>query len=83
MKTENRKFRLVKEEEKLQQVTHWDLDYLPRDEILDLYQRRTGYRQPINKTARAIDESNKTLPLLLIAAGMLLLAGALCVAWLT
>lgn len=83
MKTEKQKFRLVKEEEKLRQVTHWDLDYLPRDEILDLYQRRTGYRQPTNKNGRAIEDSNKTLPLLLIAAGILVLTAALCVAWLT
>jgi hypothetical protein len=83
MKTENRQFRLIKEKEKLQQVTHWDMDYLPRDEILELYQRRTGYRQQTDKTARAIDESHQTLPWLLIAAGVLLLAGTLCVAWLT
>jgi hypothetical protein len=38
MKNE-KKIHLIKEDEKIRQVTHWDLDYLPKDEILDLYQR--------------------------------------------
>ncbi len=42
MKNKKQRFLLIKEEEKIRQVTHWDLDYLPTDEILDLYQRETG-----------------------------------------
>jgi len=83
MKTEKKKFRVTKEQEKIRQVTHWDLDYLPKEKILDLYQRETGYRKQKHKTAPATDESNRTIPLLLIAIGLLLLAGALCVASLT
>jgi hypothetical protein len=37
MKKVKKKIRLIKEEEKIQQVTHWDLDYLSKDEIPDLF----------------------------------------------
>jgi hypothetical protein len=42
MKNEKKKIHLIKEDEKIKQVTHWDLDYLPKDEILDLYQTGNG-----------------------------------------
>ena len=45
MKKEKYKFRLFKEKEKIRQVTHWDLDYLPMHEILELYQRESGPSQ--------------------------------------
>lgn len=77
MKKEKRKFRLIKEEEKIRQVTHWDLDYLPTDEILDLYQRKSGHSQQINSIENVTIESNKKLSFLLIASGLLLLAGTL------
>lgn len=80
MKNKKQRFLLIKEEEKIRQVTHWDLDYLPTDEILDLYQRETGRHQQKNGNGLAADESKKRLSLLLIATGLLLLAGALCVA---
>jgi hypothetical protein len=72
MKKEKRQFWLIKEEEKIRQVTHWDLDYLPTKEILDLYQRKSS-------TEHVTDESNTKLSLLLIASGLLLLAGTLFV----
>jgi hypothetical protein len=72
MKKEKRQFWLIKEEEKIRQVTHWDLDYLPTKEILDLYQRKSS-------TEHVTDESNRKLSLLLIASGLLLLAGTLFV----
>jgi hypothetical protein len=58
MKNEKRRFRLIKEEEKRRQVTHWDLDYLPKEEILDLYQRGTVYHQQKNSTAHTNNENN-------------------------
>ena len=36
MKNEKRRFRLIKEEEKRRQVTHWDLDYLPKEEMVNI-----------------------------------------------
>jgi hypothetical protein len=83
MKNEKKKIHLIKEDEKIKQVTHWDLDYLPKDEILDLYRQGTGNHQQKNKTAHAADETSKRLPLLLIAIGLFLLAGARYVASLT
>jgi hypothetical protein len=77
MKKEKRKFRLIKEKEKIRLVTHWDLDYLPTDEILDLYQRKSGHSQQINSIENVTIESNKKLSFLLIASGLLLLAGTL------
>ena len=77
MKKQNQKFRLIKEEEKIRQVTHWDLDYLPKDKILDLYQRGKGHYQPKKGNRHAADDSNKKLSLLLIASGLLLLAGTI------
>jgi hypothetical protein len=57
MKKEKRQFHLIKEEEKIRQVTHWDLDYLPTKEILDLYQRESGPPTK-KKTEHVTDESN-------------------------
>ena len=86
MKKENQKVRLLKEEEKIRQVTHWDLDYLSKDEILDLYKRETGSHNPNNGIIHTTDNTNKTamsnrnVALLLIAIGLMLLTGALYVA---
>ena len=77
MKDKKQRFRLIKEEEKIRQVTHWDLDYLPTDEILDLYQWKSGHYQQKIGIGHTIDERNKNLSLLLIATGLLLLAGTL------
>jgi hypothetical protein len=79
MKNEKQKIRLIKEDEKIRQVTHWDLDYLPKDEILDLYQRERGHHKQKNRIGHATDESNKKLSLVLIATGLLMLAGTLFV----
>jgi hypothetical protein len=79
MKKEKRQFWLIKEEEKIRQVTHWDLDYLPTKEILDLYQRESGPSQQKKSNEHVTDESNTKLSLLLIASGLLLLAGTLFV----
>ena len=45
----------LREEEKIRQVTHWDLDYLPTNEILDLYQRKSGHSQQINSIENVTD----------------------------
>jgi hypothetical protein len=47
------------------------------DEILDLYQRKSGHSQQINSIENVTIESNKKLSFLLIASGLLLLAGTL------
>jgi hypothetical protein len=31
MKNASKKFRIIKEKEKIRQVSHWDLDYLPTE----------------------------------------------------
>ena len=80
MKIGKQKIRLIKEEAKIRQVTHWDLDYLPKDEILDLYEREKDHPQQETGIEHAIQESDKKLSLLLIATGLLLLAVVLCVA---
>lgn len=78
MKTGKKKLHLIKEEEKIRQVTHWDLDYLPKDEILNMYKRGSGHGQK-NSVGFAEDKSHERVSLLLIAMGLLLLAGALYV----
>ena len=77
MKKENQRFRLFKENEKIRQVTHWDLDYLPMDEILELYQRESGPSQQKNSNEHVTDEGNTKLSLVLIASGLSILAGTL------
>lgn len=80
MKKGKNKIRLIKEDEKIRQVTHWDLDYLPKDEILDLYRRETGHHKQKTSIGLADEKSYAKVSMLLIALGLLLLAGALCVA---
>ena len=80
MKNGNQKIRLFKEKEKLNQVTHWDLDYLTRDEIRDLYIRKTGYFRKVDKKRHATGKGSQKFSLLLITMGILLLAGSLYVA---
>ena len=80
MKNGTPKIRLFKEKEKIYQVTHWDLDYLTKDEIRDLYNRNTGqYKQEYEKR-HSTGKSNQKFSLLLITMGILLLAGSLYVA---
>jgi hypothetical protein len=74
------KIRILKEKEKIQQVTHWDLDYLPRDEILNLYEQKTEHHQHRAEKLKQTGERHQKLSLLLIATGVFLLAGALYVA---
>ncbi len=80
MKKGKNKIRLIKEDEKIRQVTHWDLDYLPKDEILDLYRRETGHHNQKTSIELADEKSYAKVSMLLITLGLLLLAGALCVA---
>ena len=49
MNNETTKIRLYKEKEKLQQVTHWDLDYLSKDEIRNLCEQEQGQLPQKNK----------------------------------
>ena len=80
MKNGLEKMRVYKEKGKIQRVTHWDLDYLPMDEILDLYKQKEEHQPPKGATGPATGKSNLKLSLLLIAAGLVLLAGSLYVA---
>jgi len=80
MKNGIQKIRLFKEKEKLNQVTHWDLDYLTRDEIRDLYNRKTGYYRQKDEKRDATGKGRQKFSLLLITMGILLLAGSLYVA---
>ncbi len=74
------KIRLFKEKEKLNQVTHWDLDSLTRDQIRDLYIRKPGYFRQVDDKRHATGKSSQKFSLLLITIGILLLAGSLYVA---
>ena len=71
--------RLIKEEEKIRQVTHWDMDYLPRDEILEMYKREKRHHGLRGRYKSATDKNSKALSLLMIATGLLLLAVTLYV----
>ena len=64
----------------MQQVTHWDMDYLPKDEILNLYERETADHGQKQETVRATRKNRQKLPLLLIVMGLILLAASLFVA---
>jgi hypothetical protein len=82
MEKEKSEIHLFKEKEKIRQVTHWDLDYLSKDEILDLYNRKTVYHQQKEEIGHAIGKNTPKFLLLLITVGLLLLAGSLCIsAW--
>lgn len=80
MNNDTPKIRLYKEKEKLQQVTHWDLDYLSRDEINNLYERETGHHPREDKQSHATAKNSQKLSLLLITTGVLLLVGSLFIA---
>jgi len=80
MADNNRKIRVFKENGKTPQVTHWDLDYLSKDDVRDLYEQGTKNYQRKAKQERASSTSNQKLSLLLITIGCLLLAGSLYVA---
>ena len=77
MNAEKKKYRIYKETEKHQQVTHWDLDYLPGEKVRELYEQKvepkSGNCQICNRL------KDRHLPLCLIAAGLFLLMGSLFV----
>ena len=74
------KIHVIKEKEKIQQVTHWDLDYLSMDEIRDLYDLNRIIFQRKDETRNPIGKDKQKLSLLMIAIGLFLLAGSLYVA---
>jgi len=80
MENHTRKIRVIKEKEKLNQVTHWDLDYLPKDEVQELYEHKTGHADQTGAVRQTSGESKQKASLLLIAIGVLLLAVSLYVA---
>ena len=82
MKKGLQKIRIIKAKEKIHQVTHWDLDYLPKDEILNLYERKTGYHQNKVEIGHETGKRHQKLSLLLITMVFFLLAGSLYVAYL-
>jgi len=78
MDEKQKKHRVFKEKGKIKQVTHWDLDYLPREEIKDLYLQK---REKKHREAQPEHRSGgKKLALMLIGMGLVLLAGSLYLA---
>lgn len=78
MEEKKKKHRVFKEKGKIKQVTHWDLDYLPREEINDLYFQK---REKNHREAQPAHQSDSTkLALMLIGVGLVLLAGSLYLA---
>ncbi|BBO77047.1 hypothetical protein DSCW_44640 [Desulfosarcina widdelii] len=78
MDEKQKKHRVFKEKGKIGQVTHWDLDYLSREEINDLYvQKREKNHRESHPEHRS---GGKKLALMLIGMGLALLAGALFLA---
>jgi len=78
MEQQRRKHRVFKEKDKIERVTHWDLDYLPRQQISDLYaqKREKNHRE----TQPEHQSGGKKLALMLIGIGFALLAGSLFLA---
>ena len=78
MDENQKKHRVFKEKGKMEQVTHWDLDYLSREEVNDLYVQK---REKNHREAKPEHRSDgKKLALMLIGMGLALLAGALFLA---
>lgn len=75
-----KKIRVIKEKEKIQQVTHWDLDYLSKDEVRDLYELNPAQYQRKDEIRHSTAKSKQKLSLLMITMGLFLLAGSLYVA---
>lgn len=78
MDEKQRKHRIFKEKGKIGQVTHWDMDYLSREEVNDLYvqkqEKNPWEAQPERRSG------GKKLALMLIGMGLALLAGSLYLA---
>ena len=78
MDENQKKHRVFKEKGKLEQVTHWDMDYLSREEVNDLYAQN---REKNPREAQPEHRSGgKKLALMLIGMGLSLLAGSLYLA---
>ena len=71
-----KKRRIYKENQKLRQVTHWDVDYLSREQLDAYYQTppepRAPERQPSGR-----NPTTPILPFVLMGAGVALLLLAL------
>lgn len=78
MEEKQRKHRVYKEKGKIKRVTHWDMDYLPKEEINDLYAQNRGVSH--RETQPEPRSGGKKLALMLIGMGLALLAGALFLA---
>jgi hypothetical protein len=78
MDENQKKHRVFKEKGKNEQVTHWDMDYLSREEVNDLYaqnrEKKPREAQPERRSG------GKKLALMLIGMGLSLLAGSLYLA---
>lgn len=81
MPKHHRKKRVALEETKVRQTTHWDLDYLPRDEVEALYARDASrpVEAPETKPARK-PMTPRRLGIICIAAGLGMLALAVAAA---
>ena len=76
-----KKKRVSLERDKFRQTTHWDLDYLPSQEVEDLYAAKI--HRPIDESRQERSPktmTNRQLGLLCMAAGLGLLGLAFAVA---
>jgi hypothetical protein len=80
MEKKGRKARVFKEREKLQQVTHWDLDYLSKDDLYRLSEWKFDPYRQSQQNGLDTRQNNRSLPLLLISIGTILLLGSLFIA---
>ena len=81
MPERHRKKRVALEETKVRQTTHWDMDYLPRDEVEALYNRDASPPPETHATrSTRTSMSPRKLGIICIAAGFGLLALAVAAA---
>ena len=74
------KSRVNKEKEKINKVTHWDLDYLPKEKVQDLYEPNPVQHHMKEELRHSSGISKNKLSLMMIAGGLFLLAVSLYIA---
>ena len=78
MAKKKKSMRVIKENGKLRQVTHWDIDYLSADQIETLYAKNDS--EPSRNVANSTDLSGTKWGLLLIGVGSIVLLFSLFLA---
>lgn len=79
MEKSAKKMRVYKEEIKVTQTTHWDMDYLPKKEVDALYDRAPGVPA---EAPRAAKENSGSLGLILVIIGVVgLVLSLFLIAW--